>query len=77
MLENSAGRFYVGHTEDLAQRIHFHNSGQSHYTARKGPWNLVYHEVYATRGEAMKRGSEIKRWKSAVRIRALIASSEG
>ena len=76
IIQNPTGGFYVGHTENLEQRVTFHNTGQSHYTARKGPWKIVYSEEFPTRSEATKRESEIKRWKSAVKIRELIGSSE-
>ncbi|MBS1727587.1 MAG: GIY-YIG nuclease family protein [Armatimonadetes bacterium] len=72
----SSGRFYVGHTDDLDQHLEFHNTGQSHYTARRGPWKLVYSEPFETCSEAMNRETEIKRWKSATLIRKLIADSE-
>jgi predicted GIY-YIG superfamily endonuclease len=34
---------------------------------------LVYSEEFSSRSEAMKRENEIKRWKSAVKVRELIA----
>jgi predicted GIY-YIG superfamily endonuclease len=60
VLENSKGRLYIGHTEDLDRRLHQHNSpeGKEHlgkYTHRNGPWSLVGSESYATRSEAMRR----------------------
>ena len=73
---NPAGRFFVGHTDNLAKRLEFHNTGQSHFTARKGPWTLVHSEEYATQSVAMKRESEIKRLKSAIKIRELIEEGE-
>lgn len=69
--ETSDG-FYVGHTDNLAQRLRFHNTGQSHYTARKGPWRLVYSEGFPTRSAAATRKSKIKRWKSRAMIEKLI-----
>ncbi len=73
---DTSARFYVGQTDDIEQRLDFHNTGQSHYTARRGPWKLVYSERFDTRGEAMKREAEIKKWKSAIKIRELIESTE-
>jgi putative endonuclease len=77
IIQNEAGTYYVGHTDDLDQRLDFHNTGQSHYTARKGPWKLVYSEAFDSRSLAMKRESEIKRWKSRVRIEDLIKNGPG
>ena len=64
----SAGRFYIGSTSDISQRIHYHNSGRSPYTRGRGPWYLVYSESYETRREALTREREIKRWKSSKRM---------
>lgn len=77
IIQNPSGRFYVGHTDDLEQRLEFHNTGQSHYTARKGPWRLVCCEEFSTRSGAMTREYEVKGWKSRVLIQKLIAVSSG
>jgi predicted GIY-YIG superfamily endonuclease len=76
VLENSKGRLYIGHTEDLDRRLHQHNSpeGKEHlgkYTHRNGPWSLVGSESYATRSEAMLREKQLKSWKSPSKVRAL------
>ncbi len=66
-------RFYVGHCEHLIERFHEHQAGYAPSTRNRGPWWMPYYEVYATRSEAMKRESEIKRKKSSKSIRAIIA----
>jgi putative endonuclease len=77
IIQNPSGKFYVGHTDNLDQRLYFHNTGQSHYTARKGPWALVHSEEFPTRSEAARREAQIKSWKSREAIGALIAASSG
>jgi len=69
--------FYVGHTDDLTQRIREHQSGRSRFTASRGPWELVNVEVYSTRAEAMKREREIKRRKSRRYIEKLLETNDG
>ena len=54
------GKRYIGCTEDFERRILEHNSGQNKSTRGKGPWRLVYSEVFATRGEALKRERGLK-----------------
>ena len=76
IIQNVAGKFYVGHTDDLGQRLHFHNTGQSHYTARRGPWALVHSETFDSRSAAARREGEIKRWKSRPAIERLIGSAQ-
>ena len=80
ILQNATGRFYVGHTADLATRLGSHNAegaSEGKYTRKNGPWVLVYQETWPSRGEAMMREREIKAWKSAVRIRELISGAGG
>jgi len=74
VLENPAGRFYVGSTDDLLGRIEQHNPSPanydgSKYTHKNSPWQLVYHESFQTRSEAMTREKFIKSRKSATWIR--------
>ena len=53
--------YYKGHTENIKQRLESHNTDKSKYTSGKGPWELVYHEVFVTRSEAIKREKQLKR----------------
>jgi putative endonuclease len=81
ILQNPAGRFYIGHTEDLERRLAQHNdpAGKSHlgkFTHKTGPWKLVWSEHHPTRSDAMQREREIKAWKSAIRIRRELLQRE-
>jgi len=69
--------FYVGHTDDLTQRIREHQTGRSRFTASRGPWKLIYIEVFSTRSEAMKRERKIKSRKSRRYIERLLEMSDG
>jgi putative endonuclease len=74
------GRFYVGHSDDLAQRVREHDLGMCLYTRRWRPWELVHTEQFETRSAAMKREREIKKRKSRKYILGLIghpANQEG
>ncbi|MEX0325820.1 MAG: GIY-YIG nuclease family protein [Puniceicoccaceae bacterium] len=76
VLENSKGRLYIGHTDNLQRRLRQHNApkGKSHlgkYTHKHGPWNLLGHESFPTRSRAMQREKELKAWKSPCRVRTL------
>jgi len=72
VLQNPAGKFYVGQTDNVPARLANHNrtnnlSGK--YTRKNGPWTLVWSELHPSRTSAMAREREIKRWKSAKTIR--------
>ena len=60
ILQNPEGRFYVGMTTDLDQRVRDHNDGISKWTKHRGPWDLVWSQECATIGEARKLENKIK-----------------
>jgi putative endonuclease len=65
-------RYYIGHTQDIIIRLIYHNSGKVKATKNKGPWVLVYTEMYETKLEANRRELEIKSKKSRNYIVSLI-----
>ncbi|MDD3787102.1 MAG: GIY-YIG nuclease family protein [Petrimonas sp.] len=66
------GKFYIGSTGNLEDRLLRHNSGRSKSTKADLPWKLLYTETFLSRSEAMRRESEIKRWKSHEKIVRLV-----
>lgn len=55
---------YTGYTVDLVARELTHNTGKgAAYTRGRLPVKIVYHEVFATKSEAMKREFSIKQLK--------------
>jgi putative endonuclease len=52
---------YIGQTKNLENRLLEHNeTALKGFTVAYRPWILVHHEVYETRGEAMKREKYLK-----------------
>lgn len=51
----SSGRFYVGHTVDLEDRLLRLQQDRSASTRGRRPWLLVYTECFATRSGAVCR----------------------
>jgi putative endonuclease len=72
---SSAGRFYVGQTDDLTRRLFDHNNNRTVSIKNRGPWELVYSEQYAARAEAVRRERHIKRMKCSVWIEQLVAKA--
>ena len=58
------GRYYIGQTANLEERIKYHNSNRSKYTKNKGPWKLTGYQTFDTRGEAMKEEKRLKKMKN-------------
>jgi putative endonuclease len=72
IIQNPAGRFYVGHTDNLSARLKNHNRTdkiRGKFTRKNGPWTLLWSQEYSDRSSAMRREREIKSWKSARLIR--------
>ncbi len=57
VLENPKGILYKGSTDNPSKRIEQHNEncGFTSFTAKRGPWKLVYLEEFSTRQEAEAR----------------------
>ena len=51
---------YIGSTEDLENRLWFHNSGKVRSTKFYRPWQLLGSESFVTRSEAVKREKFLK-----------------
>jgi len=56
----SFSKHYIGQTEDIEKRLAEHNSGETGYTSKYFPWELIYSESFETRSEAMKREKYFK-----------------
>ena len=56
----SSGQFYTGYTNDLRKRFNEHNSGKSAYTAKRGPYVLLYYEACYNQQDAMAREKYLK-----------------
>jgi len=56
----SLGRFYVGQTQNLEERILLHNSGRNKSTKAGIPWKIIYFETCSDRTEAVTKEAKIK-----------------
>ena len=65
-------KFYIGHTNDLEDRVKRHNEGRVPATRNRSPLVLVYSESFATRSEAVQRERYLKSLKGNKRFRELI-----
>ena len=67
---------YTGWTTNLEKRILAHNSGKgAKYTKTRLPVTLVYHEMFASKSEAMKREYEIKQLSRTKKLELIEAYS--
>lgn len=55
-----SGKYYVGMSQDVDQRLKQHNSGKSKFTSGHIPWDLIYSEVCDTALQARMREKYLK-----------------
>jgi putative endonuclease len=67
-----SGRYYIGHTADIEERLTRHNAGKVTATKNKGPWIVVYYEIFDNKQQASSRELYIKSMKSRIYIESLI-----
>jgi putative endonuclease len=57
---NKSGRLYTGYTSDLRKRLTEHLQKQSIYTAKRGPYELIYYEACIDHNDAAAREKYLK-----------------
>ena len=74
MVRCKDGSFYVGMSNDLAERINEHNWGvKSEFTTKRRPVVLVWSEEQPDRNTARKREKEIKGWRREKKLKLIHA----
>jgi putative endonuclease len=71
----STGRFYIGQTQNVPERLVYHNANYSKSLKNRGPWRLVFTQQFRTRSEAVRRERQIKLWKDRRMIEKLLSAS--
>jgi putative endonuclease len=56
----SNGQWYIGSTRDLRKRFSQHNNGQSTWTKRGIPWEIIYYEACLDEEDARAREKYLK-----------------
>ena len=73
----STGKFYIGQTQSLEERLKAHQEGNSTYTKNKGPWTLMAYQVCHSRSEAVVLERKLKNFKSRERLEKWITDMNG
>jgi putative endonuclease len=79
VLRNTAGKCYIGLSENVQDRLQQHNQGVSKWTRHRGPWSLVWESELLTLSDARKLENRLKRQKGGVGFKFLteLRSSSG
>ncbi len=76
ILKCADNTLYTGWTTDLQKRLNAHNQGKgAKYTRSRRPVTLVYHEIFETKEEAMRREAAIKKLSRPQKERLIAAIS--
>ena len=60
LYSEKVSKFYVGHTNNINERLRRHNSGETVSIKFGIPWIIVWKENHDSRSEAMKKEKMIK-----------------
>ncbi|HNP17790.1 MAG TPA: GIY-YIG nuclease family protein [Fulvivirga sp.] len=71
------GRLYIGQTNNLEDRLHRHNSGQSKSTKAGIPYDLLHCKEFKSRTEAVLLERKLKSWKSPSKVLEWIVRQSG
>jgi putative endonuclease len=71
------GKYYIGQTNNLTNRVIRHQSGQVRSTKAFRPVTLIHSEQYRSRSESMNREKYLKSLKSRSAIEKIIRSGDG
>ncbi len=72
---DSKNRYYIGHTNNLENRLKRHNQGKNKSTKQGMPWEIVYKEIFASKQDAYRREFQIKKYKGGEAFKKLITKS--
>ena len=75
LLSRLDGRFYIGATGDLRERVKLHSEGRVRSTVHRRPLALVYYEAYLSADDAYRRERYLKSGKGGRYLRTRLSSS--
>jgi putative endonuclease len=73
----STGLLYIGQTADLNRRLGQHRRRESFWTKRCKDWEVIYTELFESRGEAMLRERYLKTGKGKEGLKRLLIDRGG
>ena len=70
------GKYYIGYTSNIKNRLQKHNAGSNISTRSGIPWKIVRMEQFNARKEAWLRERQIKSYKGGEAFKKLLEESE-
>jgi len=75
LYSESIDKYYIGHTSNIDERLHKHNTNHKGFTGKASDWKVVLTETRENKSEAYARERKVKAWKSRIKILELIEKS--
>lgn len=72
LVSNKDNKFYIGQTSNLEKRIKEHNAGKVESTKYRRPLELVYHQVFASRKEAVEKEKYYKTYRGREKLKLIL-----
>ncbi len=73
LYSHTLNKYYIGSTDSaIEDRLRRHLSDHKGFTGKAKDWKLVYLEVTTDKKSAIQRETQIKSWKSRIKIEELI-----
>ncbi len=72
IVQNPAGKKYIGLSSNIENRLDQHNSGGSKYTKTRGPWSFIWASEKMDLSEARKLENKLKRQKGGRGLQTLM-----
>jgi putative endonuclease len=77
LYSSKLNKFYVGQTNNLDQRLFFHNNGNSKFTALGIPWVLIWYSPKPNRKAALILERNLKNLTRKRKVRFMRKYTEG
>jgi putative endonuclease len=77
LIENPNGRRYIGLSENVIERLEGHNNGISKWTAKYGPWKLIWTSYLMILSDAQKLEKLLKAQKGGVGLIPMLEKHRG
>jgi len=69
---DKSSRYYIGHTQNISERLKRHNRSGVKSTKYGIPWKVVYTEKHKNKSDAFKREMQIKGFKGGILFQKLL-----
>ena len=72
LLSLKDGKFYIGSTSNLEQRIKYHKYGKNTSTASRLPIELIFYEAFRSKQDALRRERYFKTTKGKTTLKQML-----